>query len=77
MNAAVITGLFEGLSEESQISALDYLRYLAERDGRRKADKARRIFEKVDTLLDGDTGWESEEEMIADLAEFRRKNEGL
>ena len=77
MNAAVITGIFEGLSEESQLSALDYLRYLAERDSRRKAEKARRILEEVDALLDGDTGWASEEEMTADLAALRRKSEGL
>ena len=44
-------------------------------EGQRKAEQARRAFERVDAILDGDTGWASEEEMIADLAEFRRKRE--
>ena len=63
MDAAVIN--------ESQISACDF----ADRDGLRNAEQARRAFEAVDAILDGDTGWASEEEMIADLAEFRRKRE--
>ncbi|MBQ9521220.1 MAG: hypothetical protein IJR72_01450 [Oscillospiraceae bacterium] len=44
-------------------------------EGQRKAEQAQRAFERVDAILDGDTGWASEEEMIADLAEFRRKRE--
>ena len=44
-------------------------------DGQRKAERTRRAFERVDAILDGDTGWASEEEMIADLAEFIRKRE--
>ncbi len=48
------------IAEESQLSA---------------TEQARRAFENVDAILDGDTGWASEEEMIADLAEFRRQRE--
>lgn len=44
-------------------------------EGRRKAEQARRAFEEMHAILDGDTGWASEEEMIADLTEFRRKRE--
>ena len=44
-------------------------------EGRRKAEHLKRVFEEIDAILDGDTGWASEEEMIADLAEFRRKRE--
>ena len=44
-------------------------------DGRRKAERAQRAFDEVKEILNGDTGWASEEEMIADLAEFRRKRE--
>ena len=42
--------------------------------GERSNDiRTQRIFEEMSEILDGDTGWASEEEMIADLAEFRRK----
>ena len=75
ISVSAITGMFESLSEEDQISALDYIQYLRDRAGRRKAEQARRAFEEVDRLLNGDTGWASEEEMIADLAQFRRERE--
>ena len=44
-------------------------------EGQRKAERTRRAFDEVQKILNGDTGWASEEEMIADLAEFRRKRE--
>ena len=44
-------------------------------EGQQKAKQAQRAFENVDAILDGNTGWASEEEMIADLAEFRRQRE--
>ena len=75
MKTAMMNDIFETLSEESQISVIDYIQYLAYREGKRNAEQARRAFEAVDAILDGDTGWASEEEMIADLAEFRRKRE--
>ena len=74
MNTATITDMFECLTEESQTAAVSYIKYLMYMDGRRKAEEAQRAFENVDAILDGDTGWASEEEMIADLAEFRRKS---
>ena len=77
MNVAVITGMLEGLSEESRVSAFDYIQYLAQREGARKAEQAQRTFEKVDALLDGKPGWTNEAEMIAELAAFRRSREGL
>ena len=68
-----VTDILEGLSNENLISAYDYIRQLAKEQGRRKAERAQRAFDHVKEILDGDTGWTSEEEMIADLAEFRRK----
>lgn len=47
----------------------------SDKAGQERVERARRIFEEIDALLDGDTGWASEEEMIADLAQFRRDRE--
>ena len=73
MKTAMMNDLFEVLSEEDQTSVLDYIQYLADSAGRRKAERAQRAFDHVKEILNGDTGWASEEEMIADVAEFRRK----
>ena len=73
VNAAILTGMIECLSEENRFAAFSYIQYLMNMEGRRKAERTQRIFEEMSEILDGDTGWASEEEMIADLAEFRRK----
>ncbi len=73
VNTAMLTDMVECLSEESRFAAFSYIQYLMDMEGRRKAERTRRIFEEMSEIIEGDTGWASEEEMIADLAEFRRK----
>ena len=65
--------MLECLTEESRSAAVSYIKYLMYMDGQRKAERAQRAFDHVKEILNGDTGWMSEEEMIADVAEFRRK----
>lgn len=74
VNTAMLADMLECLSEENRFAVFSYVQYLMDMEGRRKAQQAQRAFENVDTILNGDTGWASEEEMIADLAEFRRKS---
>ena len=73
VSTATLTDMFECLSEENRFAVFSYVQYLMDMEGRRKAERTRRLFEEMSEILDGDTGWASEEEMIADLAEFRRK----
>ena len=76
MQTAAVSGLYEQLSEEDKALAVDYLKFLVIRSREKKAEGARKAFAEVDAVLQGETGWKSEEEMIEDLAAFRRSRQG-
>ena len=65
-----ISSLLAGLNEEDYAHALSYIRYLYA--NRRNADKVERQFAEIRKLIGDDKGWDSEEDMIKDMAEFRR-----
>ena len=69
---ADIARMLEGLDEEDRRSASDYVVYLFTTRGQRRAARTQRAFDQVDSILDGDGGWESEEDMVSEMAEFRR-----
>ncbi|MBQ4468855.1 MAG: hypothetical protein IJR35_01120 [Synergistaceae bacterium] len=65
-----ISSLLAGLNEEDYAHALSYIRYLYA--NRNNANKVERQFAEIRELIGEDRGWNSEEEMIRDMAEFRR-----
>ena len=55
------------------MKSFDFLPFQAEHKGKWKAAKARRTFEKIDKILDGDTGgWQSEEDIAEEIMADRR-----
>lgn len=72
MNTALVNELYIQLSDESKSDAIDYMKYLIERDRKRRAEKLVKACKEIDQILDGDTGWVNEEEMVADMANFRK-----
>ncbi|MEE1044435.1 MAG: hypothetical protein U0L51_02975 [Olegusella sp.] len=72
---ADIARMLEGLDEEDRRSASDYVVYLFTTRGQRRAARTQRAFDQVDSILDGDGGWESEEDMVSEMAEFRRSRQ--
>ena len=73
MDIAVVNQVFQRLPEAAQAEAFDFIQFLASREGKWKAAKARRAFEKIDKILDGDTGgWQSEEDIAEEIMADRR-----
>ena len=58
INIEIATEMLKELSEESQISAFNFIQYLWDNDKKRKAERAQ----------------DSDENLIRDLAEFRKKH---
>ena len=65
-----ISSLLAGLNEEDYAHAISYIRYLYA--NRKTAEKNERLMRGIRELIGDDKGWNSEEEMIEDLAAFRR-----
>ncbi|SHK38119.1 hypothetical protein SAMN05720470_101251 [Fibrobacter sp. UWOV1] len=66
--AAEFSEIIETLTEEDLRSALDYVRFLSA--SRKKAAKA--TLKQIQGLFADDKGWKNEQEMLADMANFRR-----
>ncbi|MBQ6449619.1 hypothetical protein IJJ08_01815 [bacterium] len=56
------------LTRENQIAAIKYIQYL----DREQNVQKKSALNQIQQLLAGDRTWQSESEMIADLAAFRR-----
>ena len=66
--AAEFSEIIETLTEEDLRSALDYVRFLSV--SRKK--KAKATLKQIQGLFAEDKGWKNEQEMLADMANFRR-----
>lgn len=69
--------LIEALDEQSCEEAISYMEFLQEKKRREKVQKVDMLMNEFQKIIGENKGWSSEEEMIADLADFRRNREGL
>lgn len=64
--------IFATLSRESRRSAADYMRFLAHTESLQRARQMEEGAAAIREIVSDDIPWASEEEMIAELADFRR-----
>lgn len=76
-DAVMVSNLLEKLDEEDYKIALTFLQYLSDMKKKRKAQESKEILSQIQGMFNEDKGWESEENMIADMAAFRRERMGL
>lgn len=76
-DAVMVSNLLEKLDEEDYKFALTFLQYLSDMKKKRKAQESKEILSQIQGMFNEDKGWESEENMIADMAAFRRERMGL
>ena len=78
MDISMVNQVFLALPEAAQVEVFDFMQYLADREGKRRAAKARRAFARIDEILDGDTGgWQSEDEIAEEIMADRRAGRNL
>ena len=71
-NALELNKMLAGLNNEDLRKAISYVEFLYYQRRKEDADKNGRIMREIQALIGDDKGWDSEEEMIKDVAEFRR-----
>ncbi len=72
--AIAVNDLLNTLEEEDLMSALSYIQFLSVNRKKAKAERSKVAMKEIQEMFADDKGWESEEEMLADMAEFRKKN---
>lgn len=71
--AIAVNDLLNTLEEEDLMSAISYIQFLSVNRKKAKAERSKAVMKEIQEMFADDKGWESEEEMLADMAEFRRK----
>lgn len=70
--AMAVNDLLNTLEEEDFKSAISYIQFLSVNRKKARAEQSKNALKEIQALFAGDKGWDSEEEMLADMAEFRR-----
>lgn len=65
------------LEEEDYNAAISYIEYLAASRRKKRAVESRKVLAEMHNLVKNDTPWANEDEMLAELAAFRRERMGL
>ena len=64
-----LTRMIMALTDEYRIAAVKYVEYLSQA----QKNSAKVTFRKIQDLFSSDKGWSSEDDMLKDMANFRRK----
>ena len=76
--AANVNNLLNSLEEEDYNAAIRYIQFLAVSRRQQKAQQSKSLLQEIQSMFSGeDKGWASEEDMLKDMAEFRRERLGL
>ena len=71
--AMTVNDMLNSLEEEDYKKAISYIQFLSDSRRKERVEKAEAAMEEFQTIIGEDRVWSSEEEMLADMAEFRRE----
>lgn len=57
--------------------AISYIRFLSDSRKKARIKKAEQAMDEFQAIIDNDKGWDSEADMLADMAQFRKERMGL
>ena len=71
--ALAINKMLDTLDADDYNAAIRYIEFLSVSRKREKSRESRKLMEEIQQMFSDDKGWNSEDEMLADMAEFRRE----
>ena len=73
VTATTINDMLNGLEEEDYKAAVSFIEYLSDSRKKKKAQESKALMAEIQGVFGEDKGWGSEEDMIEDMAAFRRE----
>ena len=70
---AVINEMLDTLEADDYTAAIRYIEFLSVSRKREKSRESKKILEEIQQMFSDDKGWNSEDEMLAEMAEFRKE----
>ena len=71
--AKMVNDLLSTLETEDFNSVISYIRFLSDSRKKNRVKKSVDALTEIQSMFAEDKGWDSEESMLADMAEFRRE----
>ena len=71
--ATMVNDLLSTLETEDFNSVISYIRFLSDSRKKNRVKKSVDALTEIQSMFAEDKGWDSEESMLADMAEFRRE----
>ncbi|MCC8082119.1 MAG: hypothetical protein LIO80_08965 [Lachnospiraceae bacterium] len=71
-SAVKINEMLNELEEEDCTAAISYIEFLSAKRKEKKYKDDQAILKEIQGMFADDKGWKSEEEMLEDMADFRR-----
>jgi hypothetical protein len=75
--AVTVNDMLNTLNEEDYRTAISFIQYLADTRKKKNSDNNQNILSEIQGMFAEDKGWDSEEEMLADMARFRKERTAL
>ncbi len=70
--AANVNEMLDTLEEEDYTAAVRYIEFLSVSRINKKNMESKKALKEMQALFSDDKGWDSEDDMLMDMAEFRR-----
>ena len=70
--AIKLTDMLDNLEEEDYNVAITFIQYLSETRKKKNVEENKAILKEIQNIFSDDSGWDSEESMIEDMAAFRK-----
>ena len=74
--ALVVNDLLNTLEDEDYNTVISFIEFLSNSRKKERANKSVSTLKEIQNMFSDDKGWDSEESMIADMAEFRKERLG-
>ena len=71
--AIMINNMLNTLDEEDYNTAISFIQYLSDSRKKQKAEQSKKILSEIQDMFSDDKGWEAEDYMIKEMADFRRE----
>ncbi len=75
--AATINSMLDTLEDEDYNAAISYIEFLSEKRKKENSKVSKDAMKEIQGMFKEDKGWNSEEDMLKDMAEFRRKRQNV
>lgn len=72
-----VSDMLNNLEEEDYKTAITFIEYLSETRKQKRTNEDKKILSEIQDIFADDKGWDSEEDMLKDMALFRRERMGL